>query len=116
VGYQTRNNFVKNENGDLLADSQIFSNRWKNYSSHLMNVCIVSYVRRITHRDEPLEPGAGLPDVEIAIAKFKVPESPGSDEILVELVQAGEGGETLLSAFHKVNISIWNKEKLPDQW
>jgi hypothetical protein len=32
----------------------------------------------------------------------------------VELVQAG--GETLLSAIHKLINYIWNKEELPDQW
>jgi hypothetical protein len=26
------------------------------------------------------------------------------------------GGETLLSAIHKLVNSIWNKEELPDQW
>jgi hypothetical protein len=31
-----------------------------------------------------------------------------------ELIQAG--GETLLSAINKLINSIWNKEKLPDQW
>jgi hypothetical protein len=28
--YQPRNNLVKDENGDLLADSNNISNRWKN--------------------------------------------------------------------------------------
>jgi hypothetical protein len=31
-GYQSRNNLVKYENGDLLADSHNILNRWKNYS------------------------------------------------------------------------------------
>jgi hypothetical protein len=30
-GYQPRSNLVKNENGDLLADSHNILNRWKNY-------------------------------------------------------------------------------------
>jgi hypothetical protein len=29
-GYQSRNNLVKDENGDLLADSHNILNRWKN--------------------------------------------------------------------------------------
>jgi hypothetical protein len=45
------------------------------------------------------------------LKKYK---SPGSDEIRVELIQAG--GEMLLSAIHKLVNSIWNKEELPDQW
>jgi hypothetical protein len=32
-GYQPRNNFVKDENGDLLVDSHSILNRCKNYFS-----------------------------------------------------------------------------------
>jgi hypothetical protein len=32
-GYQPRTNLVKDENGDLLADSYTILNRWKNYFS-----------------------------------------------------------------------------------
>jgi hypothetical protein len=52
--------------------------------------------------------------VENAIAKLKKYESPGSDQIPSELIQAG--GEMLLSAIHKLINSIWDKEELPDQW
>jgi hypothetical protein len=45
------------------------------------------------------------------LKKYK---SPSSDEILAELIQAG--GEILLSAIHKLIISVWNKEELPEQW
>jgi hypothetical protein len=38
----------------------------------------------------------------------------GSDQILEEVIQAG--GEILCSKVHKLINSIWNKEKLPDQW
>jgi hypothetical protein len=46
-GYQPRNNLVKDENGDLLADSHSILNRWKNYFSQLLNVHNVSGVRQI---------------------------------------------------------------------
>jgi hypothetical protein len=39
-------------------------------------------------------------------------KSPGSDQILAELIQAG--GETLLSKIQKPINSLWNKEQLPD--
>jgi hypothetical protein len=45
------------------------------------------------------------------LKKYK---SPGSDEVLAELIQAG--GEILLSLIHKLVNSNWDKEKLPDQW
>jgi hypothetical protein len=48
---------VKNENGDLLADSHSILNRWKNYFSQLLNVYRVSDVRQIEiHTAAPLVP------------------------------------------------------------
>jgi hypothetical protein len=44
---------------------------------------------------------------------LKTYKSPGSDQILAEIIQAG--CDTLLSVTHKVINSIWNKEELPDQ-
>jgi hypothetical protein len=74
----------------------------------------VSDVRQIeVHTAEPLVPGPSRLEVEIAIAKLKKYKSPGSDQIPEQLIQTGGG--TILSQIHKLLISIWNKEKLPDQ-
>jgi hypothetical protein len=63
---------VKDENGDLLADSHNILNRWKNYFSQLLNVHNVSDVRQIeVHTAEPLVPGPSL-EVEIAIANILI--------------------------------------------
>jgi hypothetical protein len=114
-GYQLRNNLVKDENGDVLADSHNILNRWKNCFSQLLNVHNVSDVRQIeVHTAEPLVPGPSGPEVEIAIAKLKKYKSLGSDQILAELIQAR--GEILLSAINKFNNSDLNREELPDQW
>jgi hypothetical protein len=100
-GYQQRNNLVKDENGDMLADSQNILNRWKNYFSQLLNVHNVSDVRQSeVHTAEPLVPGPSHLEVEVAIAKLKKYKSPGSDQIPVELIQAG--GEILLSEIHRL--------------
>jgi hypothetical protein len=54
-GYQPKSNLVKDENGDLLADSYNILNRWKNNFSQLLNVHNVSDVRQIeVHTAEPL--------------------------------------------------------------
>jgi hypothetical protein len=45
--YQPRSNLMKDENGDLLADSHHILNRWKNYFSQLLKVHNVSDVRQI---------------------------------------------------------------------
>jgi hypothetical protein len=100
---------VKDENGDLLADSQNILNGWKNYFSQLLNVHNVSDVRQIeVHTAEPLVPGPSHLEVEIAVAKLKKYKLPGSDEIPAELIQAGD--EILLSEIHKLVNPIWNKE------
>jgi hypothetical protein len=56
-GYQPRSNFVKDENGDLLADSSNIVNRWKSYFFQLLNVHNISDVRLIEiYSAEPLVP------------------------------------------------------------
>jgi hypothetical protein len=53
-------------------------------------------------------------EVEMAIVKLKRYKSPGVDQIPAELIKAG--GSKICSEIHKLIISIWNKEELPDQW
>jgi hypothetical protein len=82
-GYQPRSNLVKDENGDLLADSNTIVNRWKGYFSQLSNVHNISDVRQIEiHTAEPIVPGPGHLDVKINIAKLQKYKSLGSDQIL----------------------------------
>jgi hypothetical protein len=52
--------------------------------------------------------------VGIAIGMLKSYKSPGTDQIMAELIKAE--GETLCSEIHKLISSIWNKEELPQQW
>jgi hypothetical protein len=63
----------------------------------------VSDVKEIEeHTSEPLVTGHSRLDVEIAIANLKTYKSPCSDQIPVELIQAG--GKTLLSQIHKLYL------------
>jgi hypothetical protein len=50
----------------------------------------------------------------LAIEKLKRHKSPGIDQIPAELTKAG--GRTIWGAIHKLIISIWNKEELPEEW
>jgi hypothetical protein len=45
---------------------------------------------------------------------LEIYKSPATDQIPSELIKAG--GETLYSEVHRPVCSIWNKEKLPQQW
>jgi len=50
----------------------------------------------------------------LAIEKLKSHKSPGIDQIPAELIKAE--GKTIHFEIHKLIISIWNKEELPEEW
>ena len=64
------------------------------------------------HTAESLVPEASASEDELAIEKLKSHKSPGIDQITVELIKAG--GKTIHCEIHKLTISIWNKEELPE--
>jgi hypothetical protein len=66
------------------------------------------------HAAEPLVSERSLVEVEIAIRKYRIYKSLGTDQIPVELIKAE--GETLCSEVHTLILSVWNKEELPQQW
>jgi hypothetical protein len=89
--------------------------RWRNYFSQLLNVHGDSDVEQTEiHTAEPLVPQPSAFEVEMAIEKLKRYKSPGIDQIPAELIKAG--GSKICCEIHKLIISIWNKEELPDQW
>ena len=56
-GYQPRTIIVKDEKGDLVADSHSIMTRWRNYFSQLLNVHGAKDVRQEEiHTAEPLVP------------------------------------------------------------
>ena len=105
---------MKDDKGDLVADSHSILVRWRNYFSQLLNVHGVNGVRQTEiHTAEPLVPWPSASEVELAIEKLKSHKSPGVDQIPGELIKAG--GKTIRCEIHKL-ISIWNKEELPEEW
>ena len=89
-GYQTRCNIVKDEKGDLVADSHGIVARWRNYFSQLFNVRGVKDVGQAEiHTAESLVPEPSASVVELAIDKLKSHTSPGIDQIPAELIKAG---------------------------
>jgi len=113
-GYRPRCNIVKDEKGDLVADSLSIVTRWRNYFSQLFNVHGVKDVGQAEiHTTEPLVPEPSASEVELAIDKLKSHKSPGIDQILAELIKAG--GRTIFLEIHKLTTSVWKKEKLPEE-
>ena len=90
-GYQPRIKIVKNEKGDLFADSHGIMARWRNYFSRILNVHGVSDVRQAeVHTAEPLMPEPSALEVQLAIEKIKSHKSTVIDQIPAELFKAGE--------------------------
>jgi hypothetical protein len=83
-GYQPRINVVKDEKGDLVADSYSILARWRYHFFHLLNVHGVNDVRKTeTHTAEPLVPERSDSEFEMAIEKLKRHKSP----VLIKFLQ-----------------------------
>jgi hypothetical protein len=114
-GYQPRTNVVRDEKGDLVADSHSILARWRNHFFQLLNVHGVNDVRQTErHKAEPLVPEPSDSEFEMAIENLKRHKSPGIDQIPAEHIKAG--GRKIRSEIHKLINSIWNKEELPEKW
>jgi hypothetical protein len=71
-GNQPRTNIVKDENGDLLADSHNILNRWKNYFCQPLNVHGVNHVMQTDMNiAEPLVSESSTSETETAIKRLK---------------------------------------------
>ena len=78
-----------------------------------LNVHGINDVRQTeTHTAEPLIPEPSASELELAIEKLKIHKSPGTYQIPAKLIKAGGG--TIRCEIHKLIISTWNKEKLPE--
>jgi len=114
-GYQPRTNIVKNQKGDLVADSHSILARWRNPFSQLLNIHEVNDVRETEiHTAKSLVPDPSAFNVELAIEKLESHKSPGMDQIPAELIKAG--GRTIRYEIHELIISIWNKQESPEEW
>ena len=89
-GHQPKCNIIKDEKGDLLADSHSIVARWRKYFSQLFNVNGVKDVGQAEIRTaEPLVPEPSASEVKLAIDKLKSHKSPGIDQISAKLIKVG---------------------------
>jgi len=105
---------VKEEKGDLVADSHSILAWWRNHFSQLLNVRGINDVRQTEiHTAELLmfEPNAF--EFELDIEKPKSHKSPGTDQIPEELIKTG--GRAIRYDINKIVISVWNKEELTEE-
>ena len=115
-GYRPRTDIVKDEKGDLVADSHSILSTWRKYFSQILNVHGVNDVRQrdiLVHTAEPLVPEPSASEVELDIEKLKSHKSPGIGQIPAQMIKVG--GTTMHYEIHNI-IYIWNKEELGGEW
>jgi hypothetical protein len=89
--------------------------RWRGHFSQLLNVHGFNDIRQTgIHIAELLVPEPCAVECEMAVEKLKIHKSPGIDQIPAELIKAG--GKTIRYEIHKLIISIWNYEEMPEEW
>jgi hypothetical protein len=97
--------------GDLPSDSQNILSNWKNYFTQFLIMHKVRNVRQTEIRTaEPLLPNPSPFVIQVANANPKKCKSPGSDQILANLIHAG--GETLLRYINLLTLSGIRKDCL----
>jgi hypothetical protein len=85
---QPRTNIVKDEKGDLVADSHSILARWRNHFSQLLNIHGEMKLGIQLDTAEPLVPEAYALKFDLAIEKLKSHESPGINQIPAEFLKA----------------------------
>jgi hypothetical protein len=105
---------VKSEKCDLFVDSHSTLARCWNRFSQLLNTHGLNDRQTELLTAETPVPEKSAFEVELAIEKLKVHKSPGIDEISPEFIKAG--GSTIRCEILKLIISVWNKEKFPEEW
>ena len=99
----------------MVTDSHSILARWRNDFSQLLNVHGVNEVRHTEiHTAEWLVTEPSAFEFTLAIGKLRSHKSPGIDKIPTELIKAG--GRAIRIEIHKLIISIWCKEELPEEW
>ena len=114
-GYQPRTNIVRDEKDNLFTDYHSILTRWRNHFCQLFSVHWVSGVRLTEiHTAKPILREPSAYEVAMATEKLNRHKTPGIDQIPAELIKAGGG--TIRSEIHELIYSIWNLEKLPEEW
>jgi hypothetical protein len=66
------------------------------------------------HTAEPLVPQPSAFEVELAIENLRSHKLPDIDQIPAKLIKVE--GRKIHYEIHKLIISTWNKEELPEEW
>jgi len=106
---------VQDEKGDFVADCHSILATWRKLYSMLLSIHVVNDVRQTEiHTAEPFVSEPSAFEFELAIENLNRHKSPGTGQIPVEMNK--ESSKTIRSEIHPLIFSIWNKEKLTEEW
>jgi hypothetical protein len=98
----------------LIRESRSILVRWRKYFSQLLNVHGINDARQTEkHTSVTIVPEASVFEVELTIEMLISQKSSGIDQMPAYLIEAG--GRTICYEIHKLIVSTWNKEKLPEE-
>jgi hypothetical protein len=81
---------MKDDRGDLFAESHSILARWRNYFSQILNLHGVNYVRQTEiHTAEPLAPEPRVSEVELDIENLKSHKAQGLIKYQQNLLKQG---------------------------
>ena len=116
-GLKTGAAACKDENGNLVVDTQGMLRIWREHFSRLLNGDINTDEAEpeIPITDDGVEiPPPDYNEVCIAAKRLKNNKAPGADGIPAELFKTG--GQELINRVHMLLCRIWSDESMPSDW
>jgi hypothetical protein len=120
-GYKLRTEACRNEEGQLVVESQSILRIWKDHFCRLLNgeedtnTAVRQNVPPHTMDDDRREfRPPDLDEVKIAISRLKSNKAAGADGLSAELFKAA--GDELVRYMHQLICKIWSEESMPDEW
>jgi hypothetical protein len=120
--WKPRQRAMKNKEGKLLQESEEIKERWTEYCRELyekdqeteQREKVKMELKEITPETEDRRQPLLRDEVHRAITRSKHHKSPGTDGIVVEVIQAG--GEEVEKEIYEIMTKIWEEETLPEDW
>ena len=111
--FSSRTGSLKDENGEILTGREEIQNRWTKYTEklYLRDTSIVDDFRENDFEDEAQISESEVIEALESIADY---ESPGSDDIPIELIK--KGGEETVTAITRLCQRILITKKWPTEW
>lgn len=111
--FQPRYLPIRDENGERLSTKSEVLERWRQYCKQLM-ASEEGSERVVLPNPEAHEPPIMKSEIEAALQKLKNGKTPGSDNIVAEMLKlSGENGIHIL---HLICNKIWKEGKWPKEW